>query len=74
MLPSKTDKKWESLVTGELQATFNLVAGNMLMYRLTRSTKQDNSAENIQNSIDEAYKYFSKFESLFSEELKRIFN
>ena len=74
MIPTKKNPKWKALVKGEIEITFNLIAGNMLLHRLTRSTKRDGSDSNIQKCIDEAYNYFAKFESAFSQELNRIFN
>ena len=73
MIPSKAHSKWESLVKGEIKPNFKVFSGNMMLNQLSRSIMRDGSCDNIQDCIDQAHEYFTKFESLFSDELNEIF-
>jgi hypothetical protein len=73
MIPSKSDPRWEALVRGDIKPNFRAFSGNMMLSRLSRSLKKDDSSANLQRCIESAYDFFMQFENLFSEELNQIF-
>ncbi|NLT51294.1 MAG: hypothetical protein GXX85_10290 [Ignavibacteria bacterium] len=74
MLPPTTNPKWEKLVTGQIQANFRVFAGNMLLNRLSRKIKMDNSKQSVNDAVKEAHEYFNKHYAVYNEELSKIFN
>ena len=73
MLPDKTDPKWIPLVKGEIDHNFKSVSGSMIISRLSRQIKHDDSAVSVNKCISEAYDFFKKFENIFEEDIKKIF-
>ena len=73
MVPLKTNDKWKSLVSGELDHNFKCVPAGLMLSRLKREAKKDNSSSNINILIDEAYNFFIKYESILTEDIKQIF-
>lgn len=73
MLPPATHPKWEQLVTGKIQANFRVFAGNMLLNRLSRKLKMDDSRNAVSESVKEAHDYFEKHYVVYQEELNKIF-
>lgn len=73
MLPDKNNPKWISLLKGEINHNFKIVSASMMLSRLNRQLKRDDSKESIKSCIDEAYDFFKKFQNLFEEDLKEIF-
>jgi len=73
MIPSKSHPRWEALVKGEVKPNFRVFSGNMMLNQLARSINADDSSSNIQHCINQAYDYFSRFETLLIDELKEIF-
>jgi hypothetical protein len=73
MLPDKNNVKWKMLINGDIKHTFKVVSAGLLLSRLQREIKKDNSKENYEKCIDEAYNFFTRFEKLFVEDFKTIF-
>ena len=73
MIPPKKHPKWRELVKGEIKPNFKVFSGNMIVSRLSKAIRLDDSNENIQRCVDDAYNFFSKFENLFGDELTAIF-
>ena len=73
MIPAKSHPKWEALVKGDIKPNFKVFSGNMMLNQLSRAIKNDNSNRNIQNCVDRAHDFFTRFENLFSEELNTLF-
>ncbi|MBN1782029.1 hypothetical protein JW948_12930 [bacterium] len=73
MIPDKTHPKWEALVRGEIKPNFKVFSGNMMLHRLSRSVEKNGSNGNVQECIDQAHTFFSRFEQLFIDELNEIF-
>ena len=73
MLPPKNNSKWTELVKGNLNVNFSVFAGNMLLNRLSRSVSKDSTQQNIQKCVDEAYDFFTRFDSIYKDELKTVF-
>ena len=73
MLPDKRNEKWKSLINGGIKHEFKVMAAGLMVSRLQRDINKNNSTENYQKCIDEAYNYFSKYEKLFESDIKSIF-
>ncbi len=73
MLPDKNNKKWISLVKGEIKHDFKVISASMLISRLSRHIKKNDTQEAINDSINEAYEFFKKYENIFQEDINEIF-
>ena len=73
MLPSMTDYRWKSLITGKINHNFKSIPAGLMISRLTRWAKQDNSQDEIKKYIQEAYSFFTKFEKILDDDIKSIF-
>lgn len=73
MLPPKSHSKWVDLIKGDVQVNFSVFAGNMLINRLSRSVKKDSSKNNVQKCVEEAYNFFSRFSTIYKDELNTVF-
>jgi hypothetical protein len=73
MVPLKTNEKWKSLVTGQVNHSFKCVPAGLMLSRLIRESKKDYSLPNINKLIDEAYSFFLKYESILGDDIKEIF-
>jgi hypothetical protein len=73
MIPDKSNKIWASLLNGEIKHDFKVVSASMLMSRLSRQLKRDNSQKKLKECIDEAYEFFKKYEVIFNEDINEIF-
>jgi hypothetical protein len=73
MIPPKTDKKWEDLVTGKINLNFKSVPLGMMVSRHQRQFQKDNSKENGRKLTEEAYSFFVKFENILQDDIKSIF-
>jgi hypothetical protein len=74
MLPEKTDARWNYLVTGQKNYRLQTVPASMLLSRIIRSVQADNSPENIQRCIEEAYNFFMRYEAILDRDIKTIFD
>jgi len=52
MIPPKTDKKWELLVTGNINKSFKSFPLSMMLTRHKRELIRDKSPQNIKSHID----------------------
>lgn len=73
MIPSKSHPKWVPLLRGDANLQFKVFAGNMMLSQCARRIKSDPSPQNVQTCVDEAHAFFSKYENLYSAELKTHF-
>lgn len=73
MIPPKTDRRWEVLVTGKINSNFKCLPLGMMISRQKREFQKDNSKEEIRKLVDEAYSFFVKFESILQDDIKSIF-
>ncbi len=73
MIPGKSHPKWAAMVKGDLKVNFRVYAGNMMLSHCARKLKADASPASLQACIDEAHVFFSKYESLYKDELSAIF-
>ncbi len=74
MIPQKTDKKWEDLVTGKVNHNFKCFPLGMLISRHKRIFQRDNSKEAVNKLIDEAHDFFIQYESILQDDIKSIFS
>ncbi len=73
MIPPKTDKKWEQLVSGRINKTFKSFPLSMMLSRHKREIMKDSSLQNINMHVDEAYEFFIKYERILEEDIIAIF-
>jgi len=73
MIPPKNHPKWASLVKGEIKTQFSVFAGNMMLSQCHRKYSRDSSPESLRACIDEAHVFFTKYESIYQNELRAIF-
>jgi len=74
MIPPKTDPKWAALVKGEINYRFSSASASMLFFCLRAKVRSDNSAATLQQSIDEAHVFLTKYERTLQPDIKAIFN
>ena len=72
MIPEKSNKEWERLVTGENQVTFSSFSLQMAVARLNLSYK--NGKVSMQEAIDELYGMCNKYQLAMKNDVKKIFN
>ena len=73
MIPDITDMKWTLLVKGQIDHKFKAVPASMLVSRLSRELKKDDSPGKIREAINEAYEFFKKYEKIFESDIVAIF-
>lgn len=73
MLPPRHDMRWNYLVTGCKNYKLQVVPASMLLSRIIRSIQTDNSQENVEHCIDEAYDFFIRYEAILDRDIKTIF-
>jgi len=73
MLPSKTNTKWEKLITGETDYSFKVLAGGLMLSRLRREAKRNPDAVTTKKCVDEIYGFFTKYEAILTDDISSIF-
>lgn len=73
MVISKSHPNWPLLIEGKINHKFQLVSASMLLSRLTRDYKSNPTPSKMDQSIDEAISFFSKYQNLFQDDLTEIF-
>jgi hypothetical protein len=71
MIAPKTNPVWSKLIKGALEHQFKLAAASMLFFNLRNQFQKDPSRLNV--LIDEAHKFFAKYESVLSDDIKHLF-
>jgi hypothetical protein len=74
MIPPKTDPRWVPLLKGDTNHRFSSAAASMLFFCLRSKLKTDNSAAALQQAIDEAHGFFTKYERTLQPDIRAIFN
>jgi len=74
-LPNKSNHVWQDIVTGKKTYKLKFLAAKILLSRLTRSAKDDQSTENINACVDQLYAIFANNVQIPSvqDDLKTIF-
>ena len=73
MIPAKTHPGWSDLVSGKVRHEFKTLSASLMLSRLSREYKADPTPAKMSESIDKAHEFFTRFEALFQEDLKVIF-
>jgi hypothetical protein len=73
MIPQKSDVRWQLLVTGKKACRCSVLPANILLERITNSTRHDNSPENIQQCVEETYNFFVRYEAILTQDIKQLF-
>lgn len=74
MVPDKSHPRYRELVTGQFEHTFQVFSANMCISNNQRKVRAANSSpQSIAEAISDLHAFFSKFESVFADELKLIF-
>lgn len=73
MIPAINHPGWAALVKGDIKPNFKVFAGNMMLSQASRKLRADASGQALKDSIQEAHAFFTKYQSLYSEELKAYF-
>ncbi|MGD0097623.1 MAG: hypothetical protein ABSB60_14110 [Terracidiphilus sp.] len=73
MLPAVNHPGWIQLITGKKQVQSSKATFNMLIHSNQMSYERDQSPANVQDLIDKSHSFLTKYESLFTGEIARIF-
>lgn len=73
MIPPKTDKRWEDILTGAVSFNVNSFAFKMMLTRLRTHVARDSSAAARERCIDELREFFVRHEELVRSELNNLF-
>jgi hypothetical protein len=73
MIPDKNNIKWKELLTGKIKHNFKSVPAGLLIARLTRQCQNCTTDQELSKNIQEAYDFFEKYQSLFSDDINAIF-
>ncbi|WP_353572872.1 hypothetical protein [Candidatus Albibeggiatoa sp. nov. BB20] len=73
MLPEQSDVRWKQLIEGDIQYNCEVMAANMLLKRVASSVYQDDSEGNVQQSIQETYQFFVRYQSILENDIVNIF-
>ncbi|WP_232370833.1 hypothetical protein [Desulfogranum marinum] len=74
-LPTKTNPKWEEIVTGKRTYTLKFLGAKILLGRLIRTIDADPSPHNISVAVNELHALYSKNVTIQSakDDLRTIF-
>jgi hypothetical protein len=73
MLPAADHPGWTQLITGKKQVQSSKATFNMLVHSNQMSYERDPSPANVNDLIAKSHAFLSKYESLFTSEIARIF-
>jgi hypothetical protein len=71
MVPPSTHPVWARLIRGELEHSFTATAPGMLFFTLRRQNQKD--PRGLDRQVDEARRFFQKYESVFADDLAKLF-
>ena len=71
MIPPVTDPVWPNLVKGSTPHNFRLAAASMLFFSLRNQFAKDPSR--LPALIQEARKFFQRYESILGDDIQRLF-
>jgi hypothetical protein len=74
MIPPKTDPKWAALLRGDINYRFSSASASMLFFCLRAKVKSDSSAAVLEECIDQAHVFLTKYERTLQQDIKGIFN
>ena len=71
MIPSESHPTWARLVKGEINHNFAPASAGMLFFNLRLKYKKDSSSLN--ECIQEARRFFDKYQGILAEDIKKLF-
>ena len=71
MIPPLTDPVWPNLVNGSISHSFRLPAASMLFFSVRNQFAKDPSR--LPALIQEARKFFQRYESILGDDIQRLF-
>ena len=72
MLPPPTHPVWTNLVKGTTDHQFKLTAASMFFFNVRHQFMK--SPSRLPALIQEAYKFFQRYESILGDDIKRLFD
>jgi hypothetical protein len=72
MIPQATHPAWAELIKGERRHEFALTSASLLFFNLQYAHQRDPSK--LGERIDEARRFFEKYEKILAEDITRLFN
>ena len=72
-IPPAYDHRWVDLVTGKISPKWELLALQMLMFRVVSSIKKDPSPKNIDKCIQDVRTYMEKNIKIAQSDIANIF-
>ncbi len=73
MVPAVDNPVWVRLVTGKKPVQSSKATFNMLIHSNQMSYERDPSPANIKDLIAKSHSFLTKYESLFTSEIAKIF-
>lgn len=71
MVPSESHPTWAKLVKGDIDYKFSVASAGMLFFGLRGKYKKDSSS--LGACIQEARAFFSKYENILVNDIKKLF-
>ena len=71
MIAAKTHPMWTNLIRGTAEYQFKMAAASMLVFNLRSQLKKDPSK--LDALIEEARRFFGRYEGILGDDLKRLF-
>lgn len=73
MLPDKTDKRWEGLVTGKIRHEFKSVPAAMCVARHVRALAENADRAAVEKSVEDVYAFFIKYKPILKDDIQAVF-
>jgi len=73
MLPAVDHPGWTQLITGKKQVQSSKATFNMLIHSNQMNYEKDPSPGNVKDLIAKSHSFLTKYESLFTSEIAKIF-
>lgn len=74
LMPNIDDMRWRYLLLGRINHEFKCIPASFLLSRLRNRIKYDSSETSITKCVKEIYIFFCKYQSLISDDIKKIFS
>ncbi len=71
MIPAANHPMWGRLIRGEIEYKFHNATTGLMLSNLRHEYR--NAPQQIDNYVERARQYFSKFEAVLAEDIKRLF-
>lgn len=71
MVPAASHPTWAKLIRGEVDHQFTKAAASMLLFNLRLQHKE--SPAKLTQHVDEARKFFEKYENVLADDIRKLF-